>query len=82
MKSYRKKQWTLLTEPSFSNNSNGNRSNNNNSRRGEVARAEQITVKYQTLNGDEITQVFQGFPARIVQHEVDHLDVVLFVERI
>ncbi|AYO55284.1 peptide deformylase [Acinetobacter wuhouensis] len=50
--------------------------------RGEVARAEQITVKYQTLNGDEITQVFQGFPARIVQHEVDHLDGVLFVERV
>ena len=50
--------------------------------RGEVARAEQITVKYQTLNGDEITQVFQGFPARIVQHEIDHLDGVLFVERV
>lgn len=50
--------------------------------RGEVARAEQITVKYQTLNSDEITQTFQGFPARIVQHEVDHLDGVLFVERV
>ncbi len=50
--------------------------------RGEVARAEQITVKYQTLNGDEITQVFQGFPARIVQHKIDHLDGVLFVERV
>jgi peptide deformylase len=25
---------------------------------------------------------YEGFPARIVQHEVDHLDVVLFVERI
>ena len=50
--------------------------------RGEVARAEQITVKYQNLNGDEITQAFHGFPARIVQHEVDHLNGVLFVERV
>lgn len=50
--------------------------------RGEVARAEGVTVKYQTLAGDEIIQEFHGFPARIVQHEVDHLDGVLFVERV
>ncbi len=50
--------------------------------RGEVARAEYITVKFQTLTGEEIFQEFNGFPARIVQHEVDHLDGVLFVERV
>ena len=49
--------------------------------RGEVERAEQITVKYKTLNGEETLQKFHGFPARIIQHEVDHLDGVLFVER-
>ena len=49
--------------------------------RGDVARAHNITVKYKNLKGEEILQEFHGFPARIIQHEVDHLDGVLFVER-
>ena len=50
--------------------------------RGQVARAEMVRVKYLTLQGELVEKVFHGFPARIVQHEVDHLDGVLFVERI
>lgn len=50
--------------------------------RGQVERAEQITVEYFTLNGVKIRQNFSGFPARIIQHEVDHLDGILFVERV
>ena len=50
--------------------------------RGQVARAEVIRVSYQTLTGESIEQEFSGFPARIVQHEIDHLDGVLFVERL
>ncbi|WP_010116905.1 peptide deformylase [Acinetobacter sp. P8-3-8] len=50
--------------------------------RGQVERAEQITVEYFTLTGAKIRQEFSGFPARIVQHEVDHLDGILFVERV
>jgi len=50
--------------------------------RGQVSRAEEITVQYFTLAGEKIIQDFYGFPARIVQHEVDHLDGILFVERI
>lgn len=50
--------------------------------RGQVARAEMVRVKYLTLQGKLVETVFHGFPARIVQHEVDHLDGVLFVERI
>lgn len=49
--------------------------------RGMVRRAESITVRYQTLSGERIEAGYHGFPARIVQHEVDHLDGVLFVER-
>lgn len=49
--------------------------------RGHVARAEVIRVSYQTLAGDSVEQEFSGFPARIVQHEIDHLDGILFVER-
>lgn len=50
--------------------------------RGQVARAEHIKVRYHTLEGECIETEFSGFPARIVQHEVDHLDGILFVERI
>ncbi|NHC04460.1 peptide deformylase [Acinetobacter sp. 187] len=49
--------------------------------RGDVARAERIKVRYYTLNGEVVETSFQGFPARIVQHEVDHLNGILFVER-
>lgn len=50
--------------------------------RGQVARATTIHVKYFTLCGEQIETTFSGFPARIVQHEIDHLDGILFVERL
>lgn len=50
--------------------------------RGQVTRAEQISVRYYTLNGEKVETTFSGFPARIVQHEVDHLNGVLFVDRL
>lgn len=50
--------------------------------RGEVVRAETIIVRYLTVAGKPCEQTYHGFAARIVQHEVDHLDGVLFVDRI
>lgn len=50
--------------------------------RGMVRRAESITVRYQSLRGKQIESRYYGFPARIVQHEVDHLNGILFVERL
>lgn len=50
--------------------------------RGELERAYSIRVRYQSLYGEVIETAFEGFPARIVQHEVDHLNGVLFVERL
>ncbi|WP_087543426.1 peptide deformylase [Acinetobacter sp. WCHA29] len=49
--------------------------------RGVVERAQVVKVRYYTLQGEIVEKTFEGFPARIVQHEVDHLDGVLFVER-
>jgi len=49
--------------------------------RGQVQRAQSIKVLYHTLTGDVMESTLEGFPARIVQHEVDHLDGVLFVEK-
>lgn len=50
--------------------------------RGQVARAETIKVQYFTLQGELVETVFQGFPARIVQHEIDHLNGILFVDHL
>ena len=50
--------------------------------RGQVARATQIIVCYDNLEGEQVEREFSGFLARIVQHEVDHLNGVLFNERL
>lgn len=50
--------------------------------RGTVGRAQRILVGYFTLHGERVETTFEGFPARIVQHEVDHLNGVLFAERL
>ena len=49
--------------------------------RGQVERAQAIKVRYYTLQGEVVEATYEGFPARIVQHEVDHLDGVLFVDK-
>ncbi len=47
----------------------------------EVVRAEAITVKAQDLDGVERTWELSGLQARIVQHEVDHLEGRLILDR-
>ncbi len=49
---------------------------------GEVKRYGTVTLTYQTETGREITKKFTGFMATIVQHEVDHLNGVLFPRRV
>ena len=48
--------------------------------RGDVPRAESIQVKYQDINGTDRTLVCSGWFARVVQHEVDHLNGKLFID--
>lgn len=48
---------------------------------GEVERAEALTVKGFSRRGQPITIKAKGWLARIYQHEVDHLDGVVFVDR-
>ena len=50
--------------------------------RGQVERAYAVKVRYLNLQGEQIEQFYEGFPARIVQHEIDHLNGILFVERL
>ena len=48
----------------------------------EVERWVDITVTYQDLDGVERTMTANGWLARIVQHEIDHLDGVFFTDRL
>ncbi len=49
---------------------------------GKVERYSKIKVDALNINGDRIKLKAQGFLARVVQHEIDHLDGVLFTERV
>jgi len=46
---------------------------------GEVERAEQVRLKYVTCEGEPVEESFEGFYARILQHEIDHLQGVLLL---
>jgi peptide deformylase len=49
--------------------------------RGRVPRARAIEVNAMDRHGRQIDITAQGFPARVMQHETDHLDGVLFLDR-
>ena len=49
---------------------------------GDVVRAERITIQGFNLQGEEFHAEVEGFFARIVQHETDHLDGRLFIDRL
>ncbi len=48
----------------------------------DVERAEKVTVKYFNLDGEEKELSVDGLVAKAIQHENDHLDGVLFVDRL
>ena len=49
--------------------------------RGRVPRAREITVRAFDRTGARIELNAHDFPARVIQHETDHLDGVLFFDR-
>lgn len=49
---------------------------------GNVIRATAITLRAYNLMGEEQLYEFNGFEARAVQHELDHLDGMLFLDRL
>lgn len=48
---------------------------------GKVKRAEKVTVEAFDENGKKISRGGSGLMAQIFQHEVDHLDGVLFIDK-
>ncbi len=48
----------------------------------DVVRPEFITLEALNIDGDSIKMEAGGLLARIMQHEIDHLDGILFIDRI
>lgn len=48
---------------------------------GDVRRAEKIVVEAFDLKGNEVKYEMEDLPARVVLHETDHVDGVMFVDR-
>jgi len=49
---------------------------------GQVVRSERILLEYQDETGKSKKKWFSGFEAVIIQHEIDHLNGILFTQRV
>jgi peptide deformylase len=50
--------------------------------REDVTRLETVTLRYQDESFEEHTQIFDGLLARIIQHEYDHIEGILFTDKL
>ena len=50
--------------------------------REDVFRKEKITIEYFDEDFNKKTEVYDGLIARVIQHEYDHIEGVLFTDRI
>ncbi|MES2732981.1 MAG: peptide deformylase [Bacteroidota bacterium] len=48
--------------------------------RADVYREEKLTIRYYDVDWNEHTEVYEGMAARVIQHEYDHLEGVLFID--
>lgn len=49
---------------------------------GPLERAEKITISFVDTKGQTWEETFKGLPAQIVEHEIDHLNGVIFLNRL
>lgn len=50
--------------------------------RGDVERPPQLRIRYMDENFVEHEEVFSGLNARVIQHEYDHIDGILFIDHL
>ena len=50
--------------------------------REDVKRKDSIIIKFQNMNGKFIKESFSGIAARVIQHEYDHIEGVLFTDKL
>lgn len=48
---------------------------------GKVSRPEKVTIEALDKNGNKFSRGFSGLMAQIVQHETDHLNGILFIDK-
>ena len=46
-----------------------------------IKRPRRVRIRFNTPNGDIQTRVFDGMTARVLQHELDHLDGLIFYNK-
>tara|TARA_R100000664_G_scaffold33185_1_gene49657 strand:- start:1119 stop:1550 length:432 start_codon:yes stop_codon:yes gene_type:complete len=46
-----------------------------------VKRYNKITIRYQNAKGETLKESFEGFNARVIQHEIDHLNGILICDK-
>lgn len=51
-------------------------------KQGEVERRDKVVVEFRNEQFQLITKEFSGFESRCVQHEIDHLNGILFVDKL
>jgi peptide deformylase len=49
--------------------------------REEVLRPSHIRIKYSDENWNQFEEVYEGYAARVIQHEYDHLDGIMFTDK-
>jgi peptide deformylase len=49
---------------------------------GDVERKKNITIRYMNEKFEEVTESYEGMNARVIQHEYDHIDGKLFIEKL
>lgn len=50
--------------------------------REDVERRQRLVIKYQDLNFESHTEEYDGIKARIIQHEYDHIEGILFTDHL
>lgn len=50
--------------------------------REDVFRKQQITIEYQDENFNSFREVYEGLAARVIQHEYDHIEGILFTDKL
>ena len=50
--------------------------------RADVTRPFSLTVEYQTLDGETVREEIDDLYARVFQHELDHLNGILFIDKL
>lgn len=49
---------------------------------GPLRRSKSVTIEYLDESGKKITEKFTDFDAQVILHEIDHLNGILFIDRI